>query len=125
MEYHTSMFSRQISSFDLSSSQEKFPGTDAFHNGPSLAEKLYELAEKKKEKKHRELWSKAAACFCFHCLGWIVLRFLVTLKCFQSLMGESGERNGALFKRFSESFASSAFLLPSGHVGHRPVADGG
>lgn len=89
MEYHTSMFSRwQISSFDLSSSQEKFPGTDAFHNGPSLAEKLYELAEKKKEKKHRELWSKAAACFCFHCLGWIVLRFLVTLKCFQSLMGE-------------------------------------
>lgn len=41
------------------SCQEKFPGTEAFKAGPSLAGKLYELAEKKKEKKHRELWSKA------------------------------------------------------------------
>ena len=121
MEYHTSMFSRwQISSFDLSSSQEKFPGTDAFHNGPSLAEKLYELAEKKKEKKHRELWSKAAACFCFHCLGWIVLRCFKIPGNFEML-----SILGGAVREMVLSSASSAFLLPSGHVGHRPVADGG
>eukprot|EP00438_Fugacium_kawagutii_P024426 Skav202099 [mRNA] locus=scaffold1980:24708:37417:+ [translate_table: standard] len=45
---------------------EKFPGTEAFKSGPSLAGKLYELAEKKKEKKHRELWSKAWHSRAFH-----------------------------------------------------------
>ncbi|CAK9053328.1 Hypothetical protein (Fragment), partial [Durusdinium trenchii] len=38
--------------------KEKFPGTDAFKPGPSLAKKLYELAEKKKVTNNQDLWSK-------------------------------------------------------------------
>lgn len=38
--------------------QDQFPGIEAFKSGPSLALKLYELAEKRKEQ-HAELWSKA------------------------------------------------------------------
>jgi hypothetical protein len=39
--------------------QEKFPETEAFDYGPSLARKLYNLAAKMKIQKHRELWLKA------------------------------------------------------------------
>ena len=37
--------------------KDQFPGIEAFKSGPSLALKLYELAEKRKEQ-HAELWSK-------------------------------------------------------------------
>eukprot|EP00435_Cladocopium_sp_Y103_P075303 s223_g56.t1 len=41
--------------------QEKFPETEAFDYGPSLARKLYKLAEKRKVQKHQELWSKVVS----------------------------------------------------------------